>query len=199
MLRSCSLYIWIGHTCAICHQQYNAVPNFDMLQGTAPVASQDLQPFIPLPHLPNWAWEHRTWIMGILNVTPDSFSDGGEFQGVKGAVEHARSMVQQGADIIDIGGQSTRPGATRLTTEEEIHRVIPVIRCIDAIYFILCVLQCCVQSLQLSVLVSCTALTQKSQLIFAAFSCAFALSHHCIAIFSITHQLFDRPAALRQC
>ena len=66
--------------------------------------------------------------MGILNVTPDSFSDGGQVKGVRGAVEHACTMVQQGADIIDIGGQSTRPGATRLTTEEEVQRVVPVIR-----------------------------------------------------------------------
>ena len=97
-------------------------------QGPAS-ASEDLQPFIPLPDLPNWAWQQRTSIMGILNVTPDSFSDGGQVQGVKGAVEHACSMVQQGADIIDVGGQSTRPGATRLTTQDEVHRVIPVIRC----------------------------------------------------------------------
>ena len=66
--------------------------------------------------------------MGILNVTPDSFSDGGEVQGVEGAVQHACSLVQQGADIIDIGGQSTRPGAARVTTAQELHRVLPVIR-----------------------------------------------------------------------
>lgn len=67
--------------------------------------------------------------MGILNITPDSFSDGGQLQGVKDAVSHACHMVQQGADIIDVGGQSTRPGATRLTTEDEVQRVVPVIRC----------------------------------------------------------------------
>ena len=67
--------------------------------------------------------------MGILNITPDSFSDGGQVQGVQGAVSHACHLVQQGADIIDVGGQSTRPGATRLTTLEEMQRVIPVIRC----------------------------------------------------------------------
>ena len=91
--------------------------------------SQDLQPFIPLRNLPNWSWQQRTWIMGILNITPDSFSDGDNLQGVKGAISHACHMVQQGADILDVGGQSTRPGATRLTTEEELQRVIPVIRC----------------------------------------------------------------------
>ena len=67
--------------------------------------------------------------MGILNITPDSFSDGGQVQGVQAAVSHACHMVQQGADIIDVGGQSTRPGATRLTTQQEVQRVLPVIRC----------------------------------------------------------------------
>ncbi len=92
------------------------------------MSAPDLQPFIPLPNLPNWAWQQRTWIMGILNATPDSFSDGGQVKGVQGAVEHACMMVKQGADIVDVGGQSTRPGATRLTTAEEVQRVIPVIR-----------------------------------------------------------------------
>ncbi|KAL3160985.1 hypothetical protein ABBQ38_009375 [Trebouxia sp. C0009 RCD-2024] len=96
--------------------------------GAAHMSPQDLQPFIPLRNLPNWSWQQRTWIMGILNITPDSFSDGGHLQGVKGAISHACHMVQQGADIIDVGGQSTRPGATRLTTEEEVQRVIPLIR-----------------------------------------------------------------------
>ena len=96
--------------------------------GGRPLSTPDLQPFIPLPGLPNWAWQQRSWVMGILNVTPDSFSDGGQVRGVKGAVDHALMMVQQGADIIDVGGQSTRPGATRLTTEEEVQRVVPVIR-----------------------------------------------------------------------
>jgi len=92
------------------------------------MSAPDLQPFIPLPDLPNWAWQQRTWIMGILNATPDSFSDGGQVKGVLGAVEHACMMVKQGADIVDVGGQSTRPGATRLTTAEEVQRVVPVIR-----------------------------------------------------------------------
>jgi len=66
--------------------------------------------------------------MGILNVTPDSFSDGGKFMGVDAAVEHAKAMVQQGAHIIDIGGLSTKPNADEVTAEEEIERVVPVIR-----------------------------------------------------------------------
>ena len=92
------------------------------------MSAPDLQPFIPLPNLPNWAWQRRTWIMGILKATPDSFSDGGQGKGVQGGVEHACMMVKQGADIVDVGGQSTRPGATRLTTAEEVQRVVPVIR-----------------------------------------------------------------------
>lgn len=69
----------------------------------------------------------RTLIMGILNVTPDSFSDGGEFLGVDRAVRRAESMVEEGADIIDIGGESTRPGARTVTAAEELRRVLPVI------------------------------------------------------------------------
>ena len=69
----------------------------------------------------------RTHIMGILNVTPDSFSDGGLYADPARALDHAREMVSQGADIIDIGGESTRPGADPLTEEEETNRIIPVI------------------------------------------------------------------------
>jgi dihydropteroate synthase len=66
-------------------------------------------------------------IMGVLNVTPDSFSDGGQHNSVERAVAHALLMVKQGADIIDIGGESTRPGAVTVDTEEQLRRVIPVI------------------------------------------------------------------------
>lgn len=65
--------------------------------------------------------------MGILNVTPDSFSDGGSYVDVDLAVQHAIGMLQEGAEIIDIGGESTRPGAVKVTEEEELARVIPVI------------------------------------------------------------------------
>jgi len=67
-------------------------------------------------------------VMGILNVTPDSFSDGGEFESYDSAVAHGLAMLAEGADIIDIGGESTRPGAERITEEEELARVIPVIK-----------------------------------------------------------------------
>ena len=66
--------------------------------------------------------------MGILNVTPDSFSDGGEHNSVEEAVKHAKKMIEDGADIIDIGGESTRPGHTQISDEEEIARVVPVIK-----------------------------------------------------------------------
>jgi dihydropteroate synthase len=69
----------------------------------------------------------RTLIMGVLNVTPDSFSDGGQFAGPEAAVQHALSMLDQGANLIDIGGESTRPGSTPLTPQEEQDRVLPVI------------------------------------------------------------------------
>ncbi|WP_240666773.1 dihydropteroate synthase [Longirhabdus pacifica] len=70
---------------------------------------------------------HTTLVMGILNVTPDSFSDGGTYHTVEQAYQRALTMVEQGADIIDIGGESTRPGAKRISAEEELQRVIPVV------------------------------------------------------------------------
>lgn len=72
--------------------------------------------------------EHHCYVMGILNVTPDSFSDGGKFQRIDKALFHAEEMLKEGADIIDIGGESTRPGYTRISAEEEVERVIPVIK-----------------------------------------------------------------------
>jgi dihydropteroate synthase len=69
----------------------------------------------------------RALVMGILNVTPDSFSDGGRFDRIDAAVAQARLMVAEGADIIDIGGESTRPGATPVGVQEELDRVLPVI------------------------------------------------------------------------
>lgn len=69
----------------------------------------------------------KTLIMGILNVTPDSFSDGGRYNNLDSALEQAKKMVEDGVDIIDIGGESTRPGHTQISVEEEIGRVVPVI------------------------------------------------------------------------
>ena len=70
----------------------------------------------------------RTYIMGILNVTPDSFSDGGNFNNIDAAIKHAKEMIEDGVDIIDIGGESTRPGHKYVEADEEIQRVTPVIK-----------------------------------------------------------------------
>ena len=66
-------------------------------------------------------------LMGVLNVTPDSFSDGGQYLDLAAAVEHGLQMAAEGADVLDVGGQSTRPGASRLSAEEELRRVLPVV------------------------------------------------------------------------
>jgi dihydropteroate synthase len=72
-------------------------------------------------------WGSRTYVMGILNVTPDSFSDGGRYNDIERALLHAKRLVEEGADILDIGGESTRPGHTPVSAEEEMERVVPVI------------------------------------------------------------------------
>jgi dihydropteroate synthase len=69
----------------------------------------------------------RCLVMGVVNVTPDSFSDGGQWYGAASAIEHGLDLVAQGADIVDVGGESTRPGAQRISAEEELRRVGPVI------------------------------------------------------------------------
>jgi dihydropteroate synthase len=83
-----------------------------------------------------WEWHlpdrtltlgQRTLVMGIVNVTPDSFFDGGRFAGIEAAVAHGLTLVEQGADLLDIGGESTRPGAVPVSLEEELRRVVPVV------------------------------------------------------------------------
>ena len=76
----------------------------------------------------------RTLVMGILNATPDSFSDGGRFSSVKDALGHTEKMVGDGADIIDVGGESSRPGSKPISFEEEIARVVPIIKEIRATF-----------------------------------------------------------------
>lgn len=78
--------------------------------------------------------KNRTYIMGILNVTPDSFSDGGSYQGRDAALFRVGEMIAEGAHIIDIGGESTRPGYTQITEEEEIERVVPIVEAIKQNY-----------------------------------------------------------------
>lgn len=73
-------------------------------------------------------WGKRTYLMGVLNVTPDSFSDGGDYYTIESALAQAENMVKSGVDIIDIGGQSTRPGAAEISSSEESDRVIPVVQ-----------------------------------------------------------------------
>ncbi|NJN74693.1 MAG: dihydropteroate synthase [Limnothrix sp. RL_2_0] len=80
-------------------------------------------------------WGDRTYVMGILNVTPDSFSDGGQFNSVETAVNQAEKMVLAGVDILDIGGQSTRPGAAQISVAEELNRTIPVIQALRQRFF----------------------------------------------------------------
>lgn len=70
----------------------------------------------------------NVYIMGILNITPDSFSDGGKFNDMEDAMRQVEKMIRDGADLIDVGGESTRPGHTQISDEEEIHRVLPVIQ-----------------------------------------------------------------------
>lgn len=69
--------------------------------------------------------ENNTYVMGILNVTPDSFSDGGKYNRMDDALFHVEQMIQEGADVIDVGGESTRPGYTQISDEEEILRTAP--------------------------------------------------------------------------
>lgn len=86
----------------------------------------------PIPR--NWkflrrdlTWSQRPQLMGIVNATPDSFSDGGQFLSVNAAVDHGWQLIEQGADLLDIGGESTRPGAEPVSLAEELRRTIPVI------------------------------------------------------------------------
>ena len=83
-------------------------------------------PLVIRKHTFNWGL--RTYLMGILNITPDSFSDGGRFNQLDAALAHAQYMINHGADIIDIGGESTRPNAEEITLEEELNRVMPIIQ-----------------------------------------------------------------------
>jgi dihydropteroate synthase len=94
---------------------------------------------VPRPHFclqfadgQSWVLGERTRVMGILNATPDSFSDGGRCQDVREAVEIAGRMVESGVDIVDVGGESTRPGAEAVTADEEARRVLPVVEALKS-------------------------------------------------------------------
>jgi len=78
----------------------------------------------------SFVWGKQTYLMGVLNITPDSFSDGGDYNELDSALERAREFVTAGAHILDVGGQSTRPGATPIAPETELERVLPIIQAI---------------------------------------------------------------------
>ena len=82
----------------------------------------------PLHVVPDLPQPGRTLVMGVVNVTPDSFSDGGEWLDPAAAIAHGLDLLTEGGDIIDVGGESTRPGATRPEVSEELRRVLPVVR-----------------------------------------------------------------------
>lgn len=90
-----------------------------------------MQPYVQTRNYP-FNWGSRTYLMGILNVTPDSFSDGGLYDDVNAAIVQATHMRDHGVDILDIGGQSTKPNAAEVSLENELHRVIPVVKAIRA-------------------------------------------------------------------
>ncbi|KAL3677957.1 hypothetical protein R1sor_020913 [Riccia sorocarpa] len=98
----------------------------DRFGGETCVGKEGLKRVLPLGKS-LWDWSGRTYVMGVLNLTPDSFSDGGSYLRTESALEQVRKMVSEGADFIDLGAQSTRPGAKRLTTEEELDRLLPVL------------------------------------------------------------------------
>jgi dihydropteroate synthase len=81
----------------------------------------------PLPVVPGLPQPGRTLVVGVVNVTPDSFSDGGEWLEPNAAIAHGLELLEEGADVVDVGGESTRPGATRPEVSEELRRVLPVI------------------------------------------------------------------------
>lgn len=102
--------------------------------GVAPVRGNVLERFMATQHIMEWAGFKltRPLVMGILNVTPDSFSDGGRHFDSNAAIEAGRRMMSEGADILDIGGESTRPGALPVDREQEIARILPVIQALAA-------------------------------------------------------------------
>jgi dihydropteroate synthase len=99
---------------------------------TAPAAPRPRRATEPRQYVPGFPRRDRCLVMGIVNVTPDSFSDGGAFLAAANAVAHGLALAHAGADIIDVGGESTRPGAGRVGAAEELRRVLPVVRELSA-------------------------------------------------------------------
>lgn len=123
----------IGGTQALPHIMRHSTPQAPVLDAMVPALEQALQDQRDAPaHLQLGAHKlplgQRTYVMGIVNVTPDSFSDGGLYLRPEQAVKHAEAMLEDGADIIDVGGASSRPGATPVPPHIEAERVVPVVR-----------------------------------------------------------------------
>ncbi|MEM1239996.1 MAG: dihydropteroate synthase [Cyanobacteria bacterium P01_H01_bin.26] len=107
---------------------YDRLARLFMAEGRIEKASR--QPWDIRGH--RFDWGERTYLMGVINVTPDSFSDGGQFNSVAAALKQAQALLGANIDILDIGGQSTRPGAEQISLGEELNRVVPVIEAIRA-------------------------------------------------------------------
>ena len=107
---------------------YDRLARLFMAEGRIKKASR--QPWTIRGH--RFDWGERTYLMGVINVTPDSFSDGGQFNSVAAALKQAQALLGANIDILDIGGQSTRPGAEQISLGEELNRVVPVIEAIRA-------------------------------------------------------------------
>ncbi len=131
---------WLVHRCGETGETSRRLLGAEQLREKAAASGQDdagslaavlqrmgapRQPFAGLD------WE-RPRIMGIVNVTPDSFSDGGRFDSAQAAIDHARRLAEAGADVLDVGGESTRPGAAEVSVQEEMDRVLPVVEALAA-------------------------------------------------------------------
>ncbi|KAG6651181.1 folate synthesis bifunctional protein, mitochondrial-like [Carya illinoinensis] len=103
--------------------------SWEKMGGESLIGKESMKRVLPIKR-GLWDWSQRTSVMGILNVTPDSFSDGGKFVSVDSAISQVRLMISEGADIIDIGAQSTRPMASWISAEEELDRLIPVLEAV---------------------------------------------------------------------
>lgn len=103
--------------------------SWEKMGGESLIGKEGMKRVLPVKN-DFWDWSLRTSIMGVLNVTPDSFSDGGKFLTVEDAVSQARLMISEGANMIDIGAQSTRPMATWISADEELDRLIPVLEAV---------------------------------------------------------------------
>ncbi|KAL6194286.1 hypothetical protein ACLB2K_035370 [Fragaria x ananassa] len=103
--------------------------SWEKLGGDSLIGKEGLKRVLPIGN-GLWDWSTKTSVMGILNLTPDSFSDGGKFESLEAAVAQVQLMISEGADMIDIGAQSTRPMASRISVEQELDRLIPVLEAV---------------------------------------------------------------------